>query len=199
MNNHIKEYGLNVHLLSFNISQDLIKGSEIIVNVSTRPEHFKDTISIPVEYCNNVNHIFRFNVKVPCEQTSKKINGQTDAILFSFRLKSKFGIKKRIAIASLHQKEFPIISNQNNEIKNINIYKTTKDQINEYYEDLYNGKTDKYEITENFTLKRISVGKIKIQLSLCESFENLESNSDFQSLKPIHEMKRNSKKYEKLF
>lgn len=201
MNNQIKEYGLCVKLISFNISPELTKKCDVIINVSTKPAQFKHSISIPVDYCENINHIFQINVKIPKEDIDKIIKGQTELIIFSFRTKEKFNTKRKIAIARLHysdllqmKKTQPI--SIENETKTVILYKTSKDQKNDYYEDLQNGNIDKYEITDRFTLKRTPVGKMKIQLTLCDPFIQTDENTETHSFKNKHSFKQKNE-YEK--
>lgn len=199
MTKQINEYALNIHLISFDILPEITKGKDIIINVSTRPDHLKESISVTNGYCEKINHDFKFNIKIPVEKTKRIIKGQTEFILFSFRSKEKFNLKPRIAIARLDLQDFQSISSCSNETKIIDIYKTSEDQKNEYYEDLKNGNTDKYEITENFTLKKVSIGKMKIQLSISSPYYDSEENPQFQILKHKNDIKRKSYKYEKLF
>lgn len=182
MSNQIHEYGLNVHLIGFNIQPGIMKGNEITVNVSTYPKKYKSKFSFPINESKQVNHVFELNVQIPSEHANNLITGQTEYILFSIKAKEMLKGQRKIAIARILPQDLPKISDEklmNNtviydNVKKIKLYKTTKDQKKEFYKDKKNGFLDKYEISANNTIKRKEIGEMEVQLSLCEPFYDLE-------------------------
>lgn len=179
----IKEYSLNIHLIGINIDPELLKGNEVIVDVSTRPENFKDSFSVSADKLKNLNRILVINVKVPTEQTNKIINEQTELIMFSIKIKDKLQIEKKIGITRLLPHDLPkVTKDQQNltiydNIKKIKIYKTSKNQKKEFYIAQEKGFVNDHQISDHNTIKREEIGKMEIQLSLCDPYINTKQRT----------------------
>ena len=154
------EYGMNIHMIGFQLPQNLIKGDHIKVKVTTCPEHYTAKFNIATEKIANSNKILSINVRIPSEDILKIKNEKTEMILFTFKSKDQFQNKHDVAIARLLASDFPKISKNHfnlpilDQIKTIKLYKTTKKQLKEFRHAQENGFTNNFQISDHNTIKR---------------------------------------------
>lgn len=173
--NNFKEYGLNVELIGFNLPVNLIKGDEIIVTASTRPEHYKTSCSVNINDIMEANRTLSLNIQIPIEQVNQ-INKGTELILFSFKVKGKHQSAHKIAIARITPEDFTNIQNTTDQIKVIKISKSSEAQKKEFYKAKEKGFIDNYQVSEHNTIHRDIVGEMKVKLVLCEPYANIKQN-----------------------
>ncbi|KAK8852971.1 hypothetical protein M9Y10_017968 [Tritrichomonas musculus] len=153
--------GLNIHLISFSLLNDLVNdGDEIRVGITTIPEEKKQHFYIKKEKMCCSNYVFALN-----------ITNQTSKILFVFRKRDQSSNEPIIASTVVCTSDFPKMLNKinlmetgiiNTGIKEINIY----DPIQKHNIEIIN---------KNY--KRAVIGKMRIQLSFSTPYpENNRQN-----------------------
>lgn len=139
-------YGLNIHLQSFQLNNNLInKTDKIRVSITTIPDENKEHFVIEAKKINNIHHFFNVN-----------ISKDTKKIMFVFRKKNYLQNDPIIAstIVSIDQLPKSANDSSNTEMKNINIY-----------EPLHNIKNIKFA-----NQGRRIFGQMQIQFSPADSF-----------------------------
>lgn len=150
MNEREEYYRINLRLIGFEIRKELLNKKEITIKVSANqktpddfnfPGDFKESVTIPVEKCENANQMFNVNVKNP------------DPIRISFKTKDKLRVKHKIAFANIDYQNFIQMLKKDekdnlnrkgnyvfDKIQKIPIYQFYKSKLNKYYVK-YDGET----------------------------------------------------------
>lgn len=202
MTQNTKEFenGLNIHLLSFNLPEDIVKENEKIrVSITSIPEGNKQSFSIEKKEINSFSYIF------PITATNN-----TTKIILVFRRQKYDDVDDHtynpiIASTSIHINEFQnipqsqIISGMmNTDIKNINIYYPLQHQVKEM-------RKRGQEVKNHMSRKVL--GQVQVQLSFLAQYKNVKVspvndyfNYSVKNNKKIPMKKRNGKgsEFEKL-
>lgn len=114
--------GLNIHLKSFDLKQNLVNSQDkILVSATTFPEKNNDAFVTGAKHMNSVNYDFKVNIA-----------DKTDGILIVFRKIKSENQTQVIASALISSKMIPINNSTNNETKVLKICeptpKSNKDQ-----------------------------------------------------------------------
>ncbi|KAK8840708.1 hypothetical protein M9Y10_030484 [Tritrichomonas musculus] len=153
-------YGLTIHLQSFQINDDIIRGKDKVhVSVFTIPGNNKQTYAIDPKKMNNPNCFFKLNV-----------TNQTKRLLFIFEKRNLFQNDPIIASAVINSSKMPNspLDSNNIEIKTFDIFEPIISQ----YDCLPKKAPEK-------------VGQMKIQFSLSEqSFIKTKKNPSRSNKKP---------------
>lgn len=173
MNTSNYKIGLNIHLLSFKLSDKLIHDSDVVrVSITTFPEENKQHFEVKGKKIYCTNHVFALN-----------ITNQTDKIVLVFRKKSVLNENPIIASATLHLKKFvnlPIkeitTGMTSTDVKILDVYYPLQKQLQE--------EERKKGTTNNSQMKRKVLGQMEVQLSFTTPY--------LQSIKEV-EKKKHSK------
>ena len=161
------ENGLNIHLLSFNLPEDIVKENEKIrVSITSVPEGDKQSFSIEKKEINSFSYIF------PITATNN-----TTKIILVFR-KQKYddpddhSYNPIIASTSIHINEFQNIPQSqitagmmNTDIKNINIYYPLQHQVKEMRK--------RGQVVKNHMSRQV-LGQVQVQLSFIAQYKNIK-------------------------
>lgn len=155
-----KSFGLNLRILSFQLSSNLFKQSdEIRVSVTTIPEENKQNFSIPAHKMKEAKLTFGVNVNI-CQQDIPNdfVLANTEKIVVVFRKKNFFS-NPIIASTVITAKSFP---------KNLSEPATAK--IFDIFEPINN--------KNNNNKCRKIVGKMIVEMSLTDPFQLNELKND---------------------
>ena len=174
-------YGLDIHLYSFKLQNDLIhKNDKIRVSITTIPEENKQHFTLDNRKMDKIHHFFTVN-----------ITKNTKKIIFVFRKKSFINSDPIIASTIIQSAEFPksIDDPSSNEIKTFTIFeplcKIRKESP---------GSMNSAFSCRNPNGNRTIVGEMNVQFKLTNAFPDQDLNT-----KNNNKMKvRKSKGYEKL-
>lgn len=111
-------YGLNIHLISFNLCTDNFHANDDIrVSITTIPEEKKQAFIINAHEIHDVHHFFTIN-----------ITDKTEKIVFVFRRKSLIHCDPIIASTVVTNDHFPLKKSEstNTELKQFNIFEPIK-------------------------------------------------------------------------
>lgn len=150
-------YGLTIHLLSFQLNDNLIHNNDKIrVSITTIPEEKKQNFIIDPKDIGNAHKYFTVN-----------ISDQTKKILFIFRRKSLLQADPIIASTIIRREQFPSMKSSK-ESKTITLFEKISKKKKENVED---------EIDSNLNKNKKSVGQMNVQLELADPFPEQELNT----------------------
>lgn len=182
MSDSVQTFGLNIHLVSFQIPEDLYGNlDEIRVGITTLPEHVKANYVLPASKISFANHVFTVNVQVPTQEFKDLPSNATQKIIVSFRKKSLFS-NPLIASAIIRATDFPRVSGSDpqgvvcGEMKKIEIYETINQQKKEIAECQEKGLIVPFEHTDHNTIARKVIGCMEVQLSLAPPMAETKSS-----------------------
>lgn len=191
-NDSIFEIGLNIHLLSFSLPNDLIKDrDEVRVSITTMPDESKQHFSLHGKKMNCSNHVFSLN-----------ITNKTKHIIMVFRKKTFLSENPIIGSVTIHTKDFPKIPRSvdqlcsgiiNTDVKKVNIYYPLQKQIKEFEQQSSVPQSEE-EIKKQ--IKRKVLGQMQIQLSFTAPYSNVNTDKikkEKSESKKNAEPKKNSK------
>lgn len=153
-----KVYGLNIHLVAFQLSPDLIhKNEKIRVSITTLPEKKKQHFSINPKLIGSTHHFFTVNV-----------TDKTEKILFVFRRKNFIQADPIVASTVVHADQLPKSPDDknNNDVKNIAIL--------EPIQKIRKENKGKEAIEKVVNTHRKIVGQMEIQFELTDAFPESE-------------------------
>ena len=169
-NNTMNEIGLNIHLLTFKLPNNLVHDADAIrVSITTMPEERKQHFQIKGKkmYCSN--HVFSLN-----------ITNKTDRIIMVFRKKSFINSDPIIASTIIYLKDFIQLPIENitsgtksTDVKILYIFYPLQKQMSE--EATEKGQSFLSE-SEKKAMKRKILGQMEVQLSLTTPYANLNKN-----------------------
>lgn len=157
-------HGLNIHLQSFHLNNDIIRPNDkICVSITTIPEDSKQAFVVEALKMDNVHHFFTINV-----------NKYTEKIIFVFRKKSFIQNDPIIASTIIHSDNFPKSKDETNntEIKSINIFEPLS-KIHDRKDQVKNAN-------------RKIVGQMEIQFSFEDEFPIMNISNKYQTSTSIH-------------
>ncbi|KAK8840396.1 hypothetical protein M9Y10_030957 [Tritrichomonas musculus] len=150
-------YGLTIHLLSFQLNDNLIHNNDKIrVSITTIPEEKKQNFIIDPKDIGDAHKYFTVN-----------ISDQTKKILFIFRRKSILQADPIIASTIIRREQFPSMKSSK-ESKTITLFEKISKKKKENVED---------EIDSNLNKSKKSVGQMNVQLELADPFPEQELNT----------------------
>lgn len=149
-----KTYGLNIHLLAFQLIPELMNGNDKIrVSITTLPDEKKQHFSITPKNIGNVHHFFTVN-----------ISSETIKILFVFRRKNFIQADPIIASTVIKEDQLPKSLNDTNntEVKSISLL--------EPIQKIRKENKGKEEVEKNINMQRKIVGTMDVQFELTDPF-----------------------------
>ncbi|KAK8857388.1 hypothetical protein M9Y10_015793 [Tritrichomonas musculus] len=183
------QIGLNVHLLSFLLPNNLIHESDSVrVGVTTIPEGNKQHFKIKGKKICSSNHVFSLN-----------ITNKTDRIVIVFRKKTALKDDPIIASATIHLKDFAELPIQeitsgttNTDVKILDIYYPLQKQI---HEEQKANERQNLPIQNNTEMKkqikRKVLGQMEVQLSFTTPYLKSEQEKTNNKEKKAISMKIN--------
>lgn len=164
-------FGLNLRVLSFQLSRSLVKDSdEIRVSITTIPEENKQAFTIPARKMKDCHLTFGVNVNIPQENIPDDfVSAATEKIVVVFRKKSFFFNDPIIASTSIHFKDLPKNLSEPAEIKSFNIYEPKCHQ---------NKTNEKHHQFSDNNKSRPTIGRMEVQMSLTDPFHLKEFDND---------------------
>lgn len=157
-------YGLNIHLLAFNLKDNLIHNKEKIrVSITTLPEEKKQHFSINPKDIGHVHHYFTVNV-----------TDKTQKIIFVFRRKNFIQADPIIASTVVKSDQYPKNKDDtsNTDVKTISIFEPLSKIRKEN-----KGKGFEKNINNN----RKVVGQMSIQFEVTDPFPEAEFHNKGKS------------------
>lgn len=162
-------FGLNIHLLSFDLPSNLVKYSDDIrVSITTIPEENKQAFTISARKMKDSHIVFGVNVNIPQENIPNDfVTAGTEKIIFVFRKKSFLNNDPIIASTTIKAKELPKNLSEPASIKVFNIYEPkhncpSKSRVNKSKSCIDEEKKEEGN-------RRI-IGRMQAQLSLTDPF-----------------------------
>lgn len=160
------EIGLNIHLLSFRLPEEVIKTREVIrVSITTFPELNQQHFYLYAKNMNCPNHTFSIN-----------ITNQTKHFIIHFRKKVFLKENPIIGSKTIHLQHFQCfpkdpISNDiiKSEVKSVNIY--------------YRHQFGEKEIKDEAKYQPIIIGNMLIQLSFTPPYKKNDSKDNNHKIK----------------
>ena len=157
-------FGLNLHILSFQLPSNLIKDNDDLkISITTIPEENKQVITTPVRKIKDSGITFGVNINIPKEIIPNDfITLKTEKIVVIFRRKSFFYNDPIIASSVIHFKDLPKNRSIQEQNKTINIY----DPISKME---VNSMNIMYQNANSKKQKNV-IGKMEIQMTLTDPF-----------------------------
>lgn len=157
-----QSFGFNLSILSFDLPINLVKETDdIIVSITTLPEHYKKAVVVPAKKMKNPYINFGFNVKIPSEYIPKDfVSACTEKVLLVFRKKSFFHNNPIVAFTAISVKDFPKNVNEPIQSKKINLYK-----------EIQKVDTDSKNNNNSMSFNKKIVGYVNVKMALNDPFQ----------------------------
>lgn len=173
-------FGLNLHLLSFDLPRNVIKeGDTIRVSITTMPEENKQHFSIPARRMRNANLNFNVNVKLPSEgMPDDFVFSGTEKIIICFRKKNSFWGCPIIASTVISSKEFPKNFTDPIQVKTFNVYEPIQNGTRACHEDNSFIGTYEHQNRKQVKIDRRIIGRMQVEMSLHDSIPLKDIDED---------------------
>lgn len=157
-------FGLNLHLLSFELPHNLFKDSDDIrVSIISFPDESKQAFTISARKIKDFQMKFGVNVTIPqLEIPEGFVSTATEKIIIIFRKKSYFHGDPIIAASVIFAKDLPKNLSEPAQIKLFNIYEPNHNNEN-------NKKNNRFQDSYKKNDRKI-IGKMQVQMSLTDPF-----------------------------